>query len=161
MVEASSLLYLQAAERVDRDCLTDTMAARYYFLNNNLSLPRRTNIYRRRGECPLEVLPDEEVIKEFRMTKSEIEDLCDLLGEYLAAKGCRECDLSVKDKVLIALKTLASGSFQNYLDTYYCSITGQYKHTFFTTVMLQQWAVNNYVILTNFHIERKLVNYAH
>ena len=89
------------------------MAARFFYFQHNLSAPRSCNITRRRGENPLVVLPDREFLKEFRMTKEEIRWLCTLLSNDLNSSGNRECDLTTEEKVLISMKTLASGSFQN------------------------------------------------
>jgi len=61
---------------------------------------------------PLE-MSDENFIKEFRMTKDDVSFLNSLLKEDLVSRGKRQCDLTAKEKILISLKTLASGSFQN------------------------------------------------
>ena len=38
---------------------------------------------------PLVAFEDEQFLREFRMTKSEVEDLCELLQEPLKCKGTR------------------------------------------------------------------------
>ena len=62
---------------------------------------------------PLETYSDDKFLGEFRMTKEEVKMLCGLLSEDLNSRGSRKCDLNVEQKVLISLKLLASGSFQN------------------------------------------------
>ena len=54
-----------------------------------------------------------DVLQEFRMTKEEIHYICNIVAEDLQSKGSRSLDLTLLDKVLISLKTLASGSYQN------------------------------------------------
>ena len=56
---------------------------------------------------------EEEVIKEFRLKKSEIGYICSLLQDSKSPLGCRSTDLSLEQTVFICLKTLGSGSFQN------------------------------------------------
>ena len=93
------------------------MAARYWFINNNQ--PRLQRIIRRRDKNPLH-LPDAELLKEYRMPCQQIFNICDLVRTELGTRGYRSVDLTLEEKVLLSLKTLASGSFQNsskdYLD---------------------------------------------
>ena len=88
---------------------SNSISARYLFLNN---LHREEAIIRRRAENILD-LPHNELIKEYRMPKIEILNLCELLKDKLTSlrEGTRY--LTIEEKVLISLKTLASGSFQN------------------------------------------------
>ena len=50
---------------------------------------------------------------EFRMSKAEIIKMCDIVKDEMYTKGCPKMDLSIEKKVLISIKTLASGSFRN------------------------------------------------
>ena len=61
----------------------------------------------------LERKPESEVLEEFRMSKQEIYTLCDAVQADVQPVGHRSTDLTLLNKVLISLKTLASGSFQN------------------------------------------------
>ena len=85
------------------------MAARYYFLKTgNVSSScshKRPDFYQE--------LPENAFIKKFRLSKREVEILCNLLKTELSSVGSRSMDLSVDEKVMISLKTLASGSFQS------------------------------------------------
>ena len=56
---------------------------------------------------------DEEVIAEFIMSKQEIKSVCFLVKDDMASLGSRSSDITLQEKVLICLKTLESGSFQN------------------------------------------------
>ena len=56
---------------------------------------------------------NEEVIAEFRMSKQEIKYVCSLVKDDMALLGSRSRDITLEEKVLICLKTLGSGSFQN------------------------------------------------
>ena len=47
----------------------------------------------------------------FRMNKAEIIKICDIVKDEMYTKGCRKMDLSIDEKVLISIKTLASGTF--------------------------------------------------
>ena len=58
-------------------------------------------------------MTEEEIIKEFRLKKSEIGYICSLLQDSMSSLGFRSTDLSLEQKVRICLKTLGSGSFQN------------------------------------------------
>ena len=49
------------------------------------------------------------------MSKAEIIKICDIVKDEMYTKGCRKMDLSIEEKVLISIKTLALGSFQNCL----------------------------------------------
>ena len=86
------------------------MAARYLFVND---MPRRENYSRQPRRNPLEFFTDEDLIKYFRMTRSEILLVCGLVRNEMECVGSREMDFSLEEKVLICLKTLGSGSFQN------------------------------------------------
>ena len=55
---------------------------------------------------------EQKVLQEFRMTKQEIYNLYDV-QEDMQPTGSRSVDLTLLDKVLIRVKTLTSGSFQN------------------------------------------------
>ena len=61
----------------------------------------------------LERKPESEVLEEFRMSKQEIYALCDVVQADMQPVGHRSTDLTLLNKVLISLKTFASGSFQN------------------------------------------------
>ena len=86
------------------------MAGRYLFLNG---FGRREDLVMEHRQSPLLFYNDEDFLREFRMTKPEVNYLSGLLKDELYSRGRRNIDLSVEDKVLISLKTLASGSFQN------------------------------------------------
>lgn len=86
------------------------MAARYIFINDT---PRREYSGREPRVNPMETLTDEELISEYRMTRSEINMICDLVRNDMESLGSREMDFSVEEKVLLCLKTLGSGSFQS------------------------------------------------
>ena len=87
------------------------MSARFRFMNQRppvdvSELPsNRCN--------PFEDYSDEKFLKEFRMTKSEANYICDLVKYDMPCLGHRRTDLSLQQKVLVCLKTLGSGSFQN------------------------------------------------
>ena len=57
-------------------------------------------------------MTDRELIKEFCMNQEEIEEICDLVKGEMQPAGHRLVDLTLKQKVLLCLKTLGSGSFQ-------------------------------------------------
>ena len=61
----------------------------------------------------LERKPASEILEEFRLSKQEIYALCDVVQADMQPVGHRSTDLTLLNKVLISLKTLASGSFQN------------------------------------------------
>ena len=84
------------------------MASRFFVVNLPNENPRRNQ----RRSNVLE-LDDDELIKEYRMTKCQILVLCELLKHDLPPSQERSMNLTVEEKVLISLKTLASGSFQN------------------------------------------------
>ena len=85
------------------------MAARFLFINdrarvlNNVE-HRNYNLYDQ---------TDEDLIKEFRLNKQEILNVCDLVKDDLSPKRCGGRILSLEDKVLLSLKALGSGSFQS------------------------------------------------
>ena len=64
-------------------------------------------------ESPMDVYTEDNFRTEFRMSKAEIIKICDIVKDEMYTKGCRKMDLSIEEKVLISIKTLASGSFQN------------------------------------------------
>ena len=57
-------------------------------------------------------MTDWELIKELRMNHEEIKEICDLVSGEMQSVGHRLVDLTLKQKVLLCLKTLGSGSFQ-------------------------------------------------
>lgn len=73
---------------------------------------RRPNTIRERKD-PLQFYTENEMLQEYRMDKETINELVDKLQLQLERKTARSNALSVEEIVLIALKTLASGSFQN------------------------------------------------
>ena len=86
------------------------MAGRYFLMNNT---PRNSILRRERDFSLVGWTEEEIIIKEFRRKKSEISYLCSLLQSSKAPLGRRSTDLSLEQKVLIYLKTLGFGSFQN------------------------------------------------
>ena len=58
-------------------------------------------------------MSDENLIKKFCMTKDDVRILLSLFNQELVSRGKRQSDISAEQKILISLKTLASGSFQN------------------------------------------------
>ena len=56
---------------------------------------------------------DEQFLKEFRPSRSDIGGISDIVKNDMFTKGYRKKDLSLEQKVLICLKTIATGSFQN------------------------------------------------
>ena len=64
-------------------------------------------------ESPMDVYTEDNFRIEFRMSKAEIINICDIVKDEMYTKGCRKMDLSIEEKVLISIKTLALGSFQN------------------------------------------------
>ena len=57
-------------------------------------------------------MTDRELIKEFRMNQKEIQEICDLISGEMQPVGHWLVDLTLKQKVLLCLKTLGSGTFQ-------------------------------------------------
>ena len=53
------------------------------------------------------------LLKEFRFPKSEIRTICDIVKNEMRPIRERKQILLLEDKVLLSLKNLASGSFQN------------------------------------------------
>ena len=87
------------------------MAAAYFVIN-----PPREEVRKRCRLMCLNNLTDNEVIYEYRLTRRQIGDLCELLKADLAPKrdaniGTKRKNLSLEEKVLISLKNLPSGSF--------------------------------------------------
>ena len=64
-----------------------------------------------RGERDIFEKTEQEILQEFRMTKQEIYNLCHVVQENMQPMGSRSVDLTLLEKVLICLKTLAPGSF--------------------------------------------------
>ena len=58
-------------------------------------------------------MSDENFIKEFRITKNHVRFLLSLFNQELISCWKRQTDVYAKQKILISLKTLSSGSFQN------------------------------------------------
>ena len=56
---------------------------------------------------------DEDLIREYRLSKAAITELCTILENDLKPKYQGKNILTVEQQVLISLKQLASGSFQN------------------------------------------------
>ena len=83
------------------------------FAFTELNPHHRTKVYRSNHFDAFTEYDDEKFLREFRMVKTEVKDLCELLKDDLVCRGARKCDLTVVQKVLISLKTLGSGSFQN------------------------------------------------
>ena len=83
------------------------------FAFTNITPLQNPKVYGNNHLNPFEEFDDERFLSEFRMTKSEVRDLCFLLQEPLKCVGSRKCDLSLEQKVLLSLKTLGTGSFQN------------------------------------------------
>lgn len=88
------------------------MAIRYLFLNGITGRNSIAGSFSSKPN-PLDTWPDDKLIREFRMTKREIQDVCNLVRDDLQPVGNRSIDLTLEQKVLICLKTLKSGSFQN------------------------------------------------
>lgn len=86
------------------------MAAQFVFMN--AAPPRAETIYNDEYVDPFS-WNDDRFGKEFRMTKEEVNDLAEMLYDDMKSCGSRGCDLTVHQKILISLKTLGSGSFQN------------------------------------------------
>ena len=87
------------------------MASRFVFMNT--SAPNNCSSYPTERGDPFKDYSDEQFLKEFRMTKEEVIYVCSLVKDEMKSLGNRKTDLSLEQKVLICLKTLASGSFQN------------------------------------------------
>ena len=64
---------------------------------------------------PLAQLTELEIIQNYRLSKAAILELCSLLKHDLQRKNHGWRTLTVEEQVLISLKVLASGSFQNSL----------------------------------------------
>jgi len=57
-------------------------------------------------------MSDEELIKEFRMTHAEIENICELVHDKMQPTECGFADLSLKQKILLSLKHLVVEVFK-------------------------------------------------
>ena len=79
------------------------MAGRYFLLSK-FNTPRRTS-FKREKNFSLRDLTEKEVIKEFRLKRSEIGYICSLLQDRMGLLGCRSTDLSLEQTVLRCLKT--------------------------------------------------------
>lgn len=75
-------------------------------------IQRRPNTPRIRRN-PLEFLTEQEIIMEYRLDRRTIGQLSKKLSDKLKHKTKRSSALTVTEQILIALKTLGSGSFQN------------------------------------------------
>ena len=89
------------------------MAAEFFAVN-----PPREENRRRMRVLYLDELSDDEIINEYRLTRRQIYYICEMLKDELtpikdAGRGFKRRNSSLEEKVLISLKTLASGSFQN------------------------------------------------
>ena len=84
------------------------MAAR--FLRVNSSNSRRYDA--EGGSDILRSNSEQEIIRKFRMSKSDIGQICDMVQEKLTPLGYRNVDLSLPEKVILCLKTLGTESFQ-------------------------------------------------
>ena len=78
---------------------------------------RKRKAIERIRRCPFD-LPEELFKKEYRMYKGNVRQLCELLDEDLIPKITGKHILTTEQKVLISLKVLASGSFQNVAKDY-------------------------------------------
>lgn len=87
------------------------MAGRFVMMNTPPPVDT-TELIPERGN-PIEDYSDEKFLKEFRMTKDEARYVSDLVKDDMKCLGNRKTDLTLEQKVLVCLKTLASGSFQN------------------------------------------------
>ena len=77
------------------------IAARYYLLNYGFASPYEDAL----GSNPLEELSEEGFIREFRMKKTDVHFLCDLLRNELQCKGNHKCVISLEENVLLSLNT--------------------------------------------------------
>lgn len=72
----------------------------------------RRRSFKRVRRDPME-LPEDYLIAEYRLNRQLILELCEILRPKLARSTNRGNALSVEEQVLLCLKLLASGSFQN------------------------------------------------
>ena len=84
------------------------MACRFLYLQENRARNSRQAV----ADDTLS-MSNTELIKEFRINCEEIEEICELVKDEMQPVGHRMMDLSLKQKVLLCLKTLGSGSFQS------------------------------------------------
>lgn len=77
-----------------------------------IACDRRSKTERERKN-PMELYTNDEIISEFRLDKRSIQELTIKMESQLKRKTKRSNALTVEQQILIALKTLASGSFQN------------------------------------------------
>ena len=87
------------------------MAAVFLYLRNQNRRRRVPRVFRDRRN-PLDFLSDEEIRMQYRLTRICILELCALLQNELERPTRRCFSLPVSLQVLIALRYLASGSFQ-------------------------------------------------
>ena len=87
------------------------MAAVFLYLRNQNRRRRVPHVFRDRRN-PLDFLSDEEIRMQYRLTRICILELCALLQNELERPTRRCFSLPVSLQVLIALRYLASGSFQ-------------------------------------------------
>ena len=64
-------------------------------------------------KSPKDVYTKDNFQTELRMSKAEIIKICDIVKDEMHTKECRKMDLSIEEKILTSIKTLASVSFQN------------------------------------------------
>ena len=81
------------------------MALLYEFMNEDRNFGRTGSLQ--------ESKTDQKFVREFRLRKEEICLVCEIVREDMICVGGRSLNLSLEDKVLVCLKTLASGSYQN------------------------------------------------
>ena len=95
------------------------MVARFIFMNQRAE--RGVDVVRERNTDVLTLL-DSELIKEYRMSKEEILNICELVKDDMTPlrRGGRASgpNLTFEEKVLISMKLLVSGSFQSIAKNY-------------------------------------------
>ena len=96
-----------AVKKAERRLESVNTACRFLYLQQN-----KSRIMQQRSVDHTLSMTDWELIKEFRMNQEEIEEICDLVKGEMQPVGHRLVDLTLKQKVLLCLKTLGSGSFQ-------------------------------------------------
>ena len=84
-----------------------------HFVIMNSAAPVDTPSYPSDRGNPFHDYTDVKFLNEFRVTKNEASYICNLVKEDMKCLGSRRTDLTLEQKVLVCLKTLASGSFQN------------------------------------------------
>ena len=89
------------------------MAGRFAFMN--LTPHQRPKRSRNNRFKPLESYYDDEFLREFRMSKAEVRDLCNLLRDDLKCKGHRKRDLTLEQKVLLSLKNFGDWELPEFI----------------------------------------------